>query len=49
MLRQVARGDSNKEIARHVCIALPAVKNHIHNVLDKLELRSRWDVAAYLQ
>jgi DNA-binding NarL/FixJ family response regulator len=39
VLRHVARGDSNKEIARDLCIALPTVKNHIHNVLEKLELK----------
>jgi two-component system NarL family response regulator len=49
ILRRVAPGDTNKQIARDLSIALPTVKNHIHNVLEKLELRSRWDAAAYVQ
>jgi two-component system NarL family response regulator len=49
ILTRVGQGDSNKEIARRLGIALPTVKNHVHNVLEKLELRSRWDAAAYLQ
>lgn len=49
ILRRVAQGDTNKQIARDLSIAVPTVKNHIHNVLEKLELRSRWDAAAYVQ
>lgn len=43
--RQVARllerGMSNKEIARQLDIKLATVKNHVHNILAKLELASR--------
>jgi DNA-binding NarL/FixJ family response regulator len=42
----VARGLTNKEIARELSIALSTVKVHVHNVLDKLQLRNRHQVAA---
>ncbi len=40
-------GLSNKEIARRLCIALPTVKNHVHRILDKLELDGRAEAAAW--
>jgi DNA-binding NarL/FixJ family response regulator len=39
-------GLTNKEIARHLCIELATVKNHVHNILDKLEVRSRFEVGS---
>lgn len=43
--RQVARlleqGLSNKEIARRLDIKVATVKNHVHNILSKLELSNR--------
>lgn len=43
--RQVARrlecGLSNKEIARELGITLSTVKNHVHNILTKLEIANR--------
>jgi DNA-binding NarL/FixJ family response regulator len=41
----VGQGRSNKEIAYELGIELPTVKNHIHNILEKLQLDSRADVA----
>ena len=38
----------NKEIASALCIAVPTVKNHVHNVLSKLNLQRRRDLAGYL-
>lgn len=50
--RQVARligeGLSNKEIARRLCIELPTVKNHVHNILQKLDVSRRGQAAAHL-
>jgi two-component system, NarL family, nitrate/nitrite response regulator NarL len=43
----IDRGLSNKEIARRLCIAVPTVKNHVHRILDKLELKGRADAAAW--
>ncbi|MDZ4259856.1 MAG: response regulator transcription factor [Gemmatimonadales bacterium] len=40
-------GLSNKEIATHMNIAVHTVKSHVHNVLEKLTLRSRLEVAAF--
>ena len=41
------QGLSNQEISRRLCIALATVKNHVHNILCKLELRGRADAAAW--
>jgi two-component system, NarL family, nitrate/nitrite response regulator NarL len=38
-------GLSNKEIAQRLCIERTTVKNHVHNILEKLEVRSRFEVA----
>jgi DNA-binding NarL/FixJ family response regulator len=40
-------GLSNKEIASRLHIAVHTVKSHVHNVLEKLSLRSRLEVAAF--
>jgi two-component system, NarL family, nitrate/nitrite response regulator NarL len=42
-------GLSNKEIAQRLCIEVATVKNHVHNILDKLDVRRRGDVAAALR
>jgi two-component system, NarL family, nitrate/nitrite response regulator NarL len=41
----ISQGLSNKEIARRLYIALPTVKNHVHNILEKLQVTRRLDVA----
>lgn len=43
----LAEGLSNKEIANRLHIAVHTVKSHVHNVLEKLALRSRLEVAAF--
>ena len=43
----LAEGLSNKEIAKRLGIAIHTVKSHVHNVLEKLALRSRLEVAAF--
>ncbi len=43
------RGLSNKEIATTLAIRLPTVKNHVHNVLEKLQVRRRGEAAAALR
>ncbi len=40
-------GLSNKEIAIRLHIAVHTVKSHVHNVLEKLSLHSRLEVAAF--
>jgi two-component system nitrate/nitrite response regulator NarL len=41
VLRLLETGRSNKEIARALGIELATAKNHVHNILAKLELRRR--------
>lgn len=42
----ITEGLSNKEIATKLSIATDTVKSHVHNILEKLSLRSRVQVAA---
>src|ERR1043166_7127977 len=43
----LGEGLSNKEIATRLHIAVNPAKSHVHNVLEKLALRSRLEVAAF--
>ena len=45
ILELIERGLSNKEIARRLRIELGTVKNHVHNVLQKLQVRGRGEAA----
>ena len=47
VLRQVAKGQSNKEIASELFISENTVKNHIRNLLEKLQMKSRMEAAMY--
>jgi len=49
VLDLIAEGLANKEIARLLCIEVPTVKNHVHNLLEKLDVRSRHEAAALLR
>lgn len=42
----IDEGLSNKEIAQRLCIELATVKNHVHNLLEKLGVRRRGEAAA---
>lgn len=46
ILQLVAQGASNKHIATSLNIAEGTVKNHLHHVLEKLQLRNRAQAAA---
>lgn len=39
-------GLSNKEIARALHIELSTVKNHVHNIIDKLGVDTRWEAVS---
>ncbi len=43
----IARGMSNKEIAKELSIAVHTVKSHVHNILDKLALHTRLELASF--
>jgi len=47
VIELLAEGLSNKEIATRIHVAVHTVKSHVHNVLEKLALRSRLEVAAF--
>lgn len=43
----ISEGLANKEIAQRLHIATFTVKSHVHNILEKLELESRLQIAAF--
>ena len=45
----LALGMSNKHIARTLRLRLATVKNHVHHILEKLEVRSRGEAGARLR
>jgi DNA-binding NarL/FixJ family response regulator len=45
VLRLIANGSSNREIAGKLCLAEGTVKNHITNILAKLAVRDRTQAA----
>lgn len=47
IINEIAVGLSNKEIAQRLSIEPQTVKNHIHNILDKLQLHSRQEAVHY--
>jgi DNA-binding NarL/FixJ family response regulator len=47
IINQIADGLSNKEIAQKLSIEVQTVKNHIHNILDKLQLHNRLEAVQY--
>ncbi|WP_288798335.1 response regulator transcription factor [uncultured Arsenicicoccus sp.] len=47
VLRLVARGMANKDIAVELFISENTVKNHVRNILEKLQLHSRMEAVMY--
>lgn len=47
VLRLIARGMTNRQIASHLTVSENTVKNHVRNILDKLHLHSRTEAAVY--
>jgi two-component system, NarL family, nitrate/nitrite response regulator NarL len=48
VLELINKGFTNQQIARHLVIEVGTVKNHVHNILEKLNVNSRREAAAYL-
>jgi two-component system NarL family response regulator len=47
VLRLVAKGMNNRDIAKQLFISENTVKNHIRNILEKLQLHSRMEAVVY--
>jgi DNA-binding NarL/FixJ family response regulator len=41
----ISDGDTNKEIAQKLNLSLFTVKSHVHNILEKLALSTRFQIA----
>ena len=47
VLKLVAMGLSNKEIAEQLVVSLPTVRSHVTNILSKLNLTNRTQAVLY--
>jgi DNA-binding NarL/FixJ family response regulator len=48
VLGLIGQGLTNQEIAEKLVIEIGTVKNHVHSILEKLNVGSRGEAAAYL-
>jgi two-component system nitrate/nitrite response regulator NarL len=48
VLELISRGCTNQQIAQQLVIEVGTVKNHVHNILEKLNVSSRGEAASYL-
>lgn len=48
VLELIGQGLTNQQIAEHLVIEVGTVKNHVHSILEKLDVSSRKEAAAYL-
>lgn len=49
VLELITKGHTNQEIAERLVIECGTVKNHVHNILKKLEVNNRYDAASLFQ
>ncbi len=47
IVRLIAEHLSNKQIARQLSLSLYTVKNHVHNIVDKLHVTGRYEAVDY--
>jgi DNA-binding NarL/FixJ family response regulator len=48
VLELIGKGFTNQQIAENLVIEIGTVKNHVHSILEKLNVRTRDEAAAYL-
>lgn len=48
VLKLIGEGLTNQQIADEMVIEVGTVKNHVHNILEKLKVNSRGEAVAYL-
>jgi DNA-binding NarL/FixJ family response regulator len=48
VIELIAEGHTNKEIAQSLHLSTYTVKSHVHNILEKLALSTRVQIAKYL-
>ena len=48
VLQFISQGLTNQEIAARLVVEVGTVKNHVHRILEKLNVSSRQDAASYL-
>jgi DNA-binding NarL/FixJ family response regulator len=49
IVKSIEEGLSNKEIAVRLHIEVSTVKNHVHNILDKLKLQDRRSAVRFVK
>lgn len=47
VIRHIAEGSSNQAIANSLSLSVFTVKNHVHNILAKLDVKNRHEAVAY--
>jgi DNA-binding NarL/FixJ family response regulator len=47
VIELIAEGMSNKQIASRLNLAVDTIKSHVHNILEKLALHTRLEIASY--
>ena len=48
VLQCLGKGCTNQEIASHLLVEIGTVKNHVHSILEKLNVSNRDEAASYL-
>jgi len=48
VLELIGKDLTNQQIAEHLVIEVGTVKNHVHSILEKLNVSSRKEAATYL-
>ncbi|MBK7497849.1 MAG: response regulator transcription factor [Ignavibacteriales bacterium] len=49
IVKLIADGSTNKEIAQELSLSAYTVKSHVHNILEKLSLHTRVHIAKFYE